>query len=81
METIIDKIRTELKQNIDEKTLATSQHFFKEKIKFYGVKVPAVDKISKENYKLIESKPKSDIFEFCDKKQGCYASHSLTLCH
>jgi 3-methyladenine DNA glycosylase AlkD len=41
MENIIDNIRKELRKNIDEKTQATSQNFFKEKIKFYGVKVPA----------------------------------------
>ena len=56
MENIIDKIRTELRHSIDEKTLATSQNFFKEKIKLYGVKVPTVNKISREYFKLIDCK-------------------------
>jgi hypothetical protein len=34
MENIIEIIRQELSANIDEKTRATSQRFFKEKIKF-----------------------------------------------
>ena len=63
MENIIDKIRTELRHSIDEKTLATSQNFFKEKIKLYGVKVPTVNKISREYFKLIDCKTKSEIVE------------------
>ncbi|MGK2863224.1 MAG: DNA alkylation repair protein, partial [Chitinophagaceae bacterium] len=59
MENIIDKIRIELRRNIDGKTQATYQNFFKEKIKFYGVKAPTVHKISKEYFKLIDFKTKS----------------------
>ncbi|MDO8896790.1 MAG: DNA alkylation repair protein, partial [Bacteroidales bacterium] len=66
MEKIIEKIRTELKQGIDKKTQTTSQNFFKEKIKFYGVKVPTVNKISKDYFKLIDFKPKSEIFDLCE---------------
>ena len=40
MEAIIEGVRQLLKNNVDEKTLATSQNFFKEKISFYGVAVP-----------------------------------------
>lgn len=50
MENIIEKIRIKLRKNIDEKTRATSQNFFKEKIIFYGVKVPTVNKISDDYY-------------------------------
>ncbi len=39
MNNIIAEIRTVLEQNIDTKTQATSQNYFKEKIKFYGVQV------------------------------------------
>lgn len=66
MENIIDKIRTELKQNIDERTRATSQNFFKEKINYYGVKVSTVAKISKEYFKQIDYKTKSEIFNHCE---------------
>lgn len=82
MEKIIEKIRTELKKNIDKKTETTSQKFFKEKIKFYGVKVPAVNKISREYFKLIESKTKSEIFDLCERLwQSGFIEESFIACH
>lgn len=82
MENILDKIREELQNNIDEKTLASSQNFFKEKIKSYGVKTPAVSKISKEFYKLIDHKPKSEIFDLCENlMQSGYLEESFIACH
>ncbi|MCF8357122.1 MAG: DNA alkylation repair protein [Prolixibacteraceae bacterium] len=66
MENIIKEIRIELKKNIDEKTLKSSQKFFKEKIQFYGVKVPTVNELSKQYFKLIDSKGKSEIFQLCE---------------
>lgn len=66
MHDIIETVRKELKQNIDEKTQRNSQHFFKEKIQFYGVKAPVVHKISKELFKSVEDKTKSEIFELCE---------------
>ncbi|MCB2197542.1 MAG: DNA alkylation repair protein [Bacteroidetes bacterium] len=66
MPGIIDNVRKELHQHIDEKTQRNSQNFFKEKIQFYGVKVPVVHRISKELFKSIESSNKSEIFELCE---------------
>lgn len=66
MHDIIKTFRQELKQNIDEKTQKNSQHFFKEKIQFYGIKVPVVHKISKELFKSVKDKTKSKIFELCE---------------
>ena len=56
-------IRTSLIQSIKEKTLATSQKFFKEKIRFYGVKVPTVNKIGAESFKQMGSRSKSEIIK------------------
>jgi 3-methyladenine DNA glycosylase AlkD len=82
MENIIDKIRIELRENIDEKTKATSQNFFKEKIKFYGVKVPTVNKISKAYFKLIDLKPKTEIFGLCETLwQSGFLEESFIACH
>lgn len=82
MKDIIEKIRTELKQNIDEKTLATSQNFFKEKIKYYGVKVPTVTKIGQDNFKLIDHKSKSEIFNLCETLwQSGYIEESFIACN
>jgi 3-methyladenine DNA glycosylase AlkD len=82
MENIIDKVRAELKQNIDEKTRTTSQNFFKEKISFYGVRVPTVNKISKEYFRLIDSSTKSEIFDLCDSLwQSGFIEESFIACH
>jgi 3-methyladenine DNA glycosylase AlkD len=82
MEKIIDKIRVELKKNVDEKTQATSQNFFKEKIKYYGVKVPTVGKISKEYFKSIEFKTKSEIFDLCESLwRSGYIEESFIACN
>lgn len=82
MENIIDKIRTELRHSIDEKTLATSQIFFKEKIKLYGVKVPTVNKISREYFKLIDCKTKSEIVELCEILwQSGFIEESFIACN
>jgi 3-methyladenine DNA glycosylase AlkD len=82
MENILEKIREELKHNIDEKTQKTNQNFFKEKIQSYGVTVPTVKKISKELYKRIEYKPKSEIFKLCDSLwQSGYIEESFVACN
>ena len=82
MENIIIKIREELESNIDEKTLNTSQHFFKETIKFYGVKVPVVRKLSEAFFPLIASRPKQEIFELCENLwQSDYIEESFIACN
>lgn len=82
MENIIDKIRIELKNNIDEKTQTTSQNFFKEKIKVYGVKVPTVTKISKQYFQLIDLKEKSEIFDLCESLwQSGFIEESFIACN
>ena len=82
MENILDKIRIELRENSDEKTQTSSQNFFKEKIKCYGVKVPTVNGISKEYYKLIKFKSKGEIFDLCENLwQSGFLEESLIACH
>jgi 3-methyladenine DNA glycosylase AlkD len=81
MNLIIKKIQTELKNTSDEKTLATSQLFFKEEIKSYGVKTETVSKISKNEFKTLKTSSKSEIFELCEElwKSG-YMEESLIAC-
>lgn len=82
MENIIDQVRIELRKNIDEKTQTTSQHFFKEKIKSYGVKVPAVNRICKEYFKRIDFKSKTEIFDLCEQLwQSGFIEESFIACH
>lgn len=81
MENIIDKIRLELENNADAQTKSTSQNYFKEHIQFHGVKIPVVNRISKEYFKLIESKSKNEIFFYCDELwQSGYIEESFVAC-
>ena len=81
MENTISKIRKELENSGDEKTKATSQRFFREKIKCYGVKTAIVTRISKENYTLIKNKSKTNIFELCDILwESGYIEESFIAC-
>lgn len=67
MNKIIKNLRSELKQNADEKTRITGERFFKEEVKLYGIKSATVGRISKDHYKEIEDKSKSHIFRLCDE--------------
>ncbi len=65
MESILERVRQELKSSVDEKTQRTAQNFFKEEIKAYGVKIPTVNKISKVFFAEIKDSPKAIIFNLC----------------
>jgi len=78
----ITKIRQELIQNIDEKTQKSSQNFFKEKIKCYGIKTSIVSKIGKEHFKSIKERNKSEIFRLCEQLwQSGYIEESFIACN
>jgi len=67
MNKIIENLRLELKQNADEKTRISGERFFKEEVKLYGIKSATVGRISKDHYKTIADKSKSNIFRLCDE--------------
>ena len=67
MNSLIGRIRDELKANADEKTLGSGQNFFKDKIILYGVRTPVVNKISREYWKEVEIFPKKKIFSLCEE--------------
>lgn len=82
MNNIIDKIRNQLKENIDEKSLVSSQRFFKEKINLYGVKTPLVNKISKEYFKELKAFNKTEIFKLVETLwQSGILEESLIACN
>lgn len=82
MENILSEIRQALLDNIDDKTRSNGQGFFKEEIKFYGVKVPLVNKISKEFFTISKDKPKEYMLELCSElwKSG-YLEESFIACN
>lgn len=82
MKNIIEQVRNELSNNIDEKTLQTSQHFFKEKIRFYGVKVPTVNRIGKDIFSRIDFKSRTEVFDLCETLwQSGYLEESFIACN
>ena len=82
MNSIIYTIRREFEKNIDEKTKRTSQNFFKEKIKFYGVKTAKVTKIGKTYFESVKHKSKKDIFDLCEELwQSGYIEESFIVCN
>jgi 3-methyladenine DNA glycosylase AlkD len=67
MHNIIQTIRTELKNNADAKTKKSFQRFFKEEVTYYGVKLGAVGKIAKKNWKEVKDLGKKEIFKLCEE--------------
>jgi 3-methyladenine DNA glycosylase AlkD len=66
MQHIINQIRSALKESADEKTRIQGQHFFKEEIASYGIKIPLVVKISKEVFSQSNLQSKSEVFQVCE---------------
>jgi len=67
MKNIILKLRKKLKKNSDAKTRESFQRFFKEEVKFYGVRAGLVSKISKESFGEIKELSKKEIFSLCEE--------------
>ncbi len=67
MDKILKDVRKSLIENSDEKTKSGSQRYFKEKVKFHGVKSAAVDRVGKKYFDLLKNKNKNTIFEICEE--------------
>ncbi|MCU0461325.1 MAG: DNA alkylation repair protein [Bacteroidales bacterium] len=81
METIIEKIRKELKKNADEKTRIQGEKFFRENVRIYGLKSAQTEQISKEFYKNLPDKTKSKIFSLCEELwKSNYMEESMIAC-
>jgi 3-methyladenine DNA glycosylase AlkD len=82
MNAIVTAVRKDLKANADKHTRETSQHFFKEKIKFYGVKTAIVHAIGKNRFKELKDTSKAEIFDLCEELwQSGYMEESFIACH
>lgn len=82
MSQIIEEIRRELIANSDEQLQKSSQHFFKEEIRSYGIKSATVVNIGKEHFKAIKNLPKDDIFNLCGELwQSGIIEESFVACH
>lgn len=63
---VLAAVRQELRRSIDEKTRESSQRFFKEKVKFHGVKSAVVKKIATKYFREIKDRDKKEIFSLCE---------------
>ena len=66
---VLTAVRQELIKEIDEKTKESAQRFFKEPVKFHGVKSAQVKKIATKYFREIEGRDKSEIFALCEELQ------------
>jgi 3-methyladenine DNA glycosylase AlkD len=81
MKGVIAEIRKELQNKASEKTRHSGKRFFKEEIKSYGVKNPAVHKLARESYKKIEPLHKPNVFEGCELLwQSGYLEEAIIAC-
>jgi 3-methyladenine DNA glycosylase AlkD len=67
MSSILTQIREDLKANTDAQTQKSFQRFFKEQVKYYGVKTDIVGKIAKKYWKQVEPLDKKEIFALCEE--------------
>ncbi len=82
MTVIIKTIRQALRKNSDPRVAVSGQNFFKEKVKFYGVKTPVVIKIAKAHDREIMAMDKKAVFALCEELwQSGYIEESFVACH
>jgi len=67
MREIIPKIRKDLRENTDKKYKDSIGRWFKEPIKFMGVKTPTVRKIAAKYWQEVKYLDKKQIFELCEE--------------
>ncbi len=67
MASIIAAVRADLKENADEATRESTQRFFKEEAKCYGVKTGTVNKIARQHWASVKSLRKQEIFGLCEE--------------
>ena len=67
MNSILSQIRADLQANTDVQTQKSFQRFFKEQVKYYGVKTPIVGKIAKKYWGQVSVLDKQAIFNLCEE--------------
>ncbi len=67
MSHLLSQIRADLKAATDQKTQKSFQRFFKEQVKYYGVKTETVGKIAKKYWSQVKTLDKREIFALCEE--------------
>lgn len=79
---VVESIRNDLKRNADEAVRMSGLRFFKEEVRFYGVKTAAVRSIARQYYKQVKGMSRAEIFDLCDElwRSGCM-EESFVACN
>lgn len=78
---IITEIRRELEQQVDEKTKASYQRYFKESVTAYGVANSIVNKIAAKYYPQVKPLGKKEIFRLCEELlKSDYTEEAFIAC-
>ncbi|MBP7300019.1 MAG: DNA alkylation repair protein [Methanoculleus sp.] len=67
MDPVIEAIRQELTAHADPERRKSSQRFFKEEVRCYGMKTATAVAIAKKYWKEIKTRKKQDIFALCEE--------------
>jgi 3-methyladenine DNA glycosylase AlkD len=82
LEDLLISIRKTLKDNADQTIEKSTQRYFKENVKTYGIKSACVKKIAQDNYSMIKKADKKDVFYICEKLfQSGYLEESFIACN
>ena len=65
-DAILRQIQKELEENVDPSPKRSPRSFFKEEIKFHGVKTAVVERIARERFDQIRDRDRGEIFNFCE---------------
>ena len=81
MEDVIALIRQELQLNADEEKRESTERFFKNSVKLYGLTVPAVNRMAKAYLREMKSLSKQDVFALCEELwRSGYMEEALIAC-
>ena len=64
-QVFLSDIKKELEDNIDPSPKVKLDYYFKEEVKFHGVKTAVVNRIARERYRQIKDLSKEDTFSLC----------------
>lgn len=63
---VVDAIRNQLNSAADEKLKISSQRYFKEEVKVYGIRAAEVSRMAKESFNALDDKSKTSVFSCCE---------------
>lgn len=63
---LVARLYSELEQQADANTIGNSQSFFKEPIKFHGVKISMVNQIARQSFQEVKNLGKQEIFRLAE---------------